>query len=561
MSYATEIKLKVMEEMWNGSRETRIAIVEEEPIYFIPYYFPGYMQLAFAPFHFDMAYDLKRIFSHQLDEVAWIMHADAAKSSIVKSAGITYAICLNKKRYINVDSFDKGNAEQMLFDVTLALQTNQRIINDFGQLYYKKKHKDAMQEAKKKSIGEFITENDVKVEAFSVGTSPRGRVFGAIESIRPDWFIVDDFENNVTKMSVAKTDKVISHLQEIRRSLSTSGAVTYLGNYITEDGSVDYIMKSLEGNERAQLRNVPVMDRKTKKIFWDAKYVHTIAEAVKINKTKTNPLEYVTSIEAKQKSLKENFEPEMMNNPASSKDLIFNREQVESDLLKARPPVREVGGLKIWYEYNPRHRYAGGSDVSHGKGLDHSADGFFDFSSTPARWAAAYENNEIQPDDYGYALRDHGAIFGECLLIVESNGPGGITLHVLKGIYPDEKLYKKRITNKAGEDVETEELGFNTNKKTKPEAIYAFASAYHDGLIEILDAELLLEMKYFRLRNLREMPEEVTSENRKSGMTRHFDKLMGAALAWQGNELARAAEKKKIKKVREVSEKISEYEG
>jgi hypothetical protein len=40
-----------------------------------------------------------------------------------------------ERLYVNIDCYDKSNAESILFDVVTELQTNDLLIGDFGQLY------------------------------------------------------------------------------------------------------------------------------------------------------------------------------------------------------------------------------------------------------------------------------------------------------------------------------------------------------------------------------------------------------------------------------------------
>ncbi|MEA2947176.1 MAG: hypothetical protein QOI40_2506, partial [Alphaproteobacteria bacterium] len=66
--------------------------------------------------------------------------------------------------YINVDCYDKGNAESILFDVVTELQTNDLLIGDFGKLYNQPRSKD---EATLKRVSNFVTNNRIRVEAYT----------------------------------------------------------------------------------------------------------------------------------------------------------------------------------------------------------------------------------------------------------------------------------------------------------------------------------------------------------------------------------------------------------
>ncbi|MEI9966183.1 MAG: hypothetical protein WDN67_00685 [Candidatus Moraniibacteriota bacterium] len=150
---------------------------------FTAWYFPKYIKYQFAPFHFEMFDDLEDLFALRIRELGWFIFRESAKTSIAKIAGLTHTICYGLRRYLNVDSFDKANAEAMLFDVSSALMQNKKLIKDFGQLFSKKREQDEMA---MKRISKFLTSNGIMVEAHSTQESVRGRIF---QDQRPDFLL------------------------------------------------------------------------------------------------------------------------------------------------------------------------------------------------------------------------------------------------------------------------------------------------------------------------------------------------------------------------------------
>lgn len=524
-----EVDERIWDRVVNGSPALRTAICGEEPMYFAMYYFSQYFTYEIPPFHFDFYQDCKDLTNGVLDEAGWVAFRDSAKTSLAKIALACWCICYKKKRYINWDSYDKGNAESALFDITLALQTNRKLIADFGQLYYKKPARDALSEAKMKRISNFITENGVKVEAFSTQESTRGRIFG---NIRPDLFIFDDFENNKTKDSLLVTKKIIDHIDELRAGLPAGASVLYLANFISEDGSVAYVMQNLKRNPRGRLRFVPVV-LPTGSLAWPDKFVRTNNEATKANAPIGDPKQYKISLEAKREALGEAvYETELMNNPAKAGDYIFDRKKLEELKQKAtkHEPLRIVAGLKLWAEYNAKHRYGQGADTSEGTGHDANALAVIDMSRRPALVTATYENNQIGPDVFAYELKRAGELFGACVTGVEINGTGYATLAQLRQIYDNiyRREIKNRVTGQAGY-----EYGWRTTSLTKPDIIYQLKSAVEDGDLEIWDTDLLEELWHYSKRHLR------ISGLTGMGMTRHFDKLMALAIAWEMRHVAK----------------------
>jgi hypothetical protein len=388
-----------------------------------------------------------------------------------------------------------------------------------------------IEEAKRKKVNEFITENQVKVEAYSTQTSTRGRVFG---HLRPDLFVLDDVETSTTKLSYPITHKIIQHIDEMKAGLGVSGAILYLGNYITEDGVIAHILDILKNNPKAVVRFIPAVDLKGK-IAWQGKYVKTNKEAAEINRMIENREKVKVSLEAKEASLTPPvYATEMMNNPSKSADYVFNRDKIKELMLSAREPVREVGGLKMWAEFNPRHRYAGGVDTAEGIGQDSNADVIIDFTCKPNVVVATFESNLVDPVMFASHIKRHGDIFGTCFYVVELQQTGYATIAELVNLgytFMYQREVKNKITNKM-----QKEFGWRSTTGAKHEVIAQFVNAVHDGELVIWDLALLEECHKYRLQDLRLL-------RAVEGVTRHFDKLQAAALAWEGRRWAELPKK------------------
>ncbi len=510
---------KVSEIIRTGTKAQRIYACGKSFPHFAYYFFTEYFTYKSAGFHWDFYEDCQKLSDGTLKEAAWIAFRESAKTSIAKIF-ITWCLLYGKKRYINYDSYDKSNSEAALFDIAVSLQTNKKILADFGQLYYPSRQKAAdgdLKEAKIKRISNFITENKVKVEAFSTQEPIRGRIY---QSWRPDLVILDDIESAKTKDSYPTIIKIREHIDEMRAGIPENGAILYLGNYITEDGVIAYVMDILKNRENAVIRNIPVISEG--KVAWEDKYTLTDEEAISKNKDRIVPF---ISLEAKRRDLTDRvFESEMMNNPAKAGDNIFNRSVIESKMKSCYEPKDISAGLKIWFDYNPTHRYGIGADTAEGIGRDSCASAIIDFSTTPNRVVADYESPLIPPDLFGHELIRQGKMYGNCMLAPELNNTGYATVAVIGENYSVGKIFhhttKDKITNE-----ETKKMGWHTNSSTKPSAIYELKSAVEDGNLEIFDLDLLNELSHYQIRDLR--------TSKKPGMTRHFDKLMACAIGWQ----------------------------
>lgn len=304
--------IEVINKMIEGSTEERRYLGSLSFMAFASYYFLDYFTYKPAEFHHDFNNDLHDLVEGRIKEVAWIAFRESAKTSYAKLF-IIWLICYEKRKYINVDSFDKENAERILFDVAFEMVNNQRLRADFGVMFSKEK---GIQDIKQNRINNFVTENGIRVEAHSTQESVRGRLH---LNQRPDFLLFDDIETNKTKDSEAYTKQVRDHLSEAMAGMSVDGFILYLGNYITEYGNIQWLMDREKTYDGLRIRNIPVMvnDIPT----WSDKYARTDEEAERTGKV---------SIEDKQRQLGSLvFSYEMMNKPIDELSAEFKREHAQ----------------------------------------------------------------------------------------------------------------------------------------------------------------------------------------------------------------------------------------
>lgn len=293
---------------------------------------PHYVRSEFSPFHYDMMADVHGLLDLEIRELGWFMFGESAKTSFAKSL-ILYMICYEIEPYVNVDAFDSTNSERILFDVVWELQTNRRLIADFGELYNTTRSKD---EVTQKRIKDFVTnpkrdENGsilkagIRVEAHSTQESVRGRVHGAI---RPGFILLDDFETKKTLKSEAATNQVRMHIQEFKRGLDSSRRrVMYLGNILSEYGNVQSVIDRSKQDPELRIRIVPIcggdLVRGLHSPTWPERWSLTDEEAQKTGKV---------SIESKKRSMwtaeegDMDFQAEMLCQPIDEAKAIFKKD-------------------------------------------------------------------------------------------------------------------------------------------------------------------------------------------------------------------------------------------
>lgn len=297
-------------------KDKRIYACEKSLLLFSVYYFTKYHFFKMPEFHKDWYRDLS---FNKLVGVILVTFRESAKTSIAKIK-VTHAICYKKKKFIIWTSYDQRKAEANLYDIALELQTNKRIISDFGQLFFESKMEEKY--TKKKSIGEFITSNRIKVKAYSTGQSPRGEVYG---EYRPDLIVLDDIETLKTIESEAMTDQVTDYIDELLGGLAGYANIIVLGNRLIEGGSITYIEEKVKDDEKWSVYDIPVLI--DDEIVWKDKYVKTNEEARIINNVIEDSEYHKVSLETKKKLLGyQAYNREMLNTPITDEEREFKKE-------------------------------------------------------------------------------------------------------------------------------------------------------------------------------------------------------------------------------------------
>lgn len=305
------------------NKDSRLIACENNIWLFSLYYFTEYHHHTMPAFHKDFYDDLDNMnANHDSSSIStyiigavWEAFRESAKTTIAKIK-LIHNVVYQKKRFNIWASFDQKKAEANLFDVALNLQTNKKLIADFGQLFYTTQQDQKKSE--KKSIKEFVTANGCKLKAYSTGQSIRGEVFGAY---RPDFIILDDIETLKTVVSEPRTVQVISFIDEALSGMSGECNVLCLANALSHTGSVSYIKTKVVNIPGWVIRNVPIMTDESQPV-WPSKYTLTDYEAEVFNASQSHTRK--VSIESKRRLLGDIvFNREMMNIPMTEEEREF----------------------------------------------------------------------------------------------------------------------------------------------------------------------------------------------------------------------------------------------
>jgi len=267
----------------NANPRQRFYVMQRDFLLFFSYYFLHYIKYPYADFHYEMGQDIRDLVDGNLKELGWFMFRESAKTSFAKGV-VLWCIAYKKFDYINVDSHDKNNSGRFLFDVVLELQINKRLKRDFGELFNAKRTDE---QKTQKSIMDFLTSNGVRVEAHSTQEPVRGRLHG---STRPQFIIMDDFEDMTTIRSEAATRQVREHISEFKGGLDQErGRVLYLGNRLSEVGTVQSIIDRAKTDDSMRVRTVWIVDDNGMPT-WPQKYVLSDEEAIGSDKVSIEEL-------------------------------------------------------------------------------------------------------------------------------------------------------------------------------------------------------------------------------------------------------------------------------
>lgn len=455
------------------------------------WFFPQYFKAEDAPFHEDIDRNNLLIYRGLKKTFTSIVFRGGAKTTRTKLF-TSFAIANDSehsRKYIKVLTKDTTNSKQIVTDVYNML-ISPRVSHYYPEVFEKTVEK------REETMASFTTATGVKMRAGTVGTDQRGQIQ---EDSRPDFIIFDDIETRKTLRSAVETQAIWDNMEEAKNGLAKDGGAVYLANYLSERGNVHKLVQ--REDEQNVVLIVPI--KFDGKPMWAGAY--TIAEI--------NTIEHTA----------DDFAGEYMCEPSAGLDILFDRSSLERQFKKI--PIKTVADFKIFHNYDASHRYGSGHDVAGGVGLDSSTSVFIDFSTLPNRVVATFASNTIKPDTFGDEIKSEAERYGEPIVAVENN-KFDMCIGRLKQLYSNLYFTEQKET-RVGLPPKIRTFGWNTNAMTKPKMLFDFKKAVEDGFLELSDPDLINELKSYTRDDLMDRDEDPRL------VTRHFDLLMAAAIAWQ----------------------------
>ena len=203
------------------------------------YYFPTYYKSKPAAFHIKAT---KRLFKNErwYEVRAW--SRELAKSARAMME-VTKLALTDEIRNLLLISNSQDNANRLIMPIMINLDSNQRIINDYG----------IQQKPGSWEEGEFTTMSGCAFRALGAGQSPRGT---RNESFRPDFILVDDIDTDEETRNPERIEKKWSWIEQaLIPTISISGKyrILFNGNIIARDCC---ITRAIEKADRVDVINI-----------------------------------------------------------------------------------------------------------------------------------------------------------------------------------------------------------------------------------------------------------------------------------------------------------------
>lgn len=209
-------------------KNERIDRAKDDFNYFARTYFPHYFSIeGGCALHEHLSNTFKKIsLTPKGDKYAIAAPRGYGKTTYCSQLFPLWCVCFNKKRFIVLISDAVELVEGCIEAIKTELEDNGNLKADFPEV---------CSVTKNWKIGEFISNNGVKVKAFGSGKRLRGVKFGIY---RPDLVILDDLENDTNVRSKEQRDKLEAWLDEAVLNLGSIDGVLdvlYIGTILHTD--------------------------------------------------------------------------------------------------------------------------------------------------------------------------------------------------------------------------------------------------------------------------------------------------------------------------------------
>jgi phage terminase large subunit-like protein len=208
-----------------AEKEKRIAFLKGNFEEFCKYYFPAYCMSDFASFHKKFA---KKVIKNKRIYITRAWSRAHAKSVVAGIMLPMYLKFTGELKNMLCVSYNETNAQMLLLPLQIQFESNQRIINDFGDQKGFGNWED----------GSFITKDGCSFRAIGSGQSPRG---ARNEAARPDYILCDDIDEDELCRNPKRLDQAWDWMQGALFGcfdITGTGRMVVVGNIIAPDSLV-----------------------------------------------------------------------------------------------------------------------------------------------------------------------------------------------------------------------------------------------------------------------------------------------------------------------------------
>jgi len=219
----------------------RVALLEKSPEKWFKYYFPNFYTSEPAPFHLKAT---KRVLSNSewYEVRSWARELSKSGRTMME---VLFLVLTGKKKNVIMTSSTFDNACRLLLPYKSILETNNRIINDYGD----------QESIGNWESGEFVTRKGVAFRALGSGQSPRGT---RKDEVRPDVILIDDIDTDEECRNPERIKSKIKWIEEAllpTRSISNALLVIVCGNIIAKYCCVTELAKKADIQDIINIRD------------------------------------------------------------------------------------------------------------------------------------------------------------------------------------------------------------------------------------------------------------------------------------------------------------------
>jgi len=212
----------------NGLRK-KLAQIDKE--YFGKAYFPKYFNRPSPAFHAEIEEHLDKMLKDEIKNLCVVAPRGHSKSTLCSFKIPLYCLLFRLKPFILLISANEAMAKEFLKSIRIELETNEAIIEDFGELKGDTWNTECL-----------ILTNDTCIMAKGADSSLRGIKY---KNLRPTLIISDDIMKDSNVASESKLDQLKKwYWESLVNTGDTYTSFLFIGTRMTEDDLLADIMNN-----------------------------------------------------------------------------------------------------------------------------------------------------------------------------------------------------------------------------------------------------------------------------------------------------------------------------